>query len=176
MYGEDIELSYELLTKENECKLAGFNCGNEELDKYIKTHCASADDMVTRIVIDSEKGKVVCVYSLSASSIIWVSYGKYYYAPAIEIKVFALDEEYQNVRYSCDENDGCLSNILLSGVINQILDITDNCCGANLVSLYSTPSAIQFYKKNDFIEYPEDALHSDDRFLDGCTPLYMRIR
>ena len=176
-YGRDIKFTEKplLLTIDNAYLLNSFSCGNEVMDEHIRN---SANDLatVTKMFVDTDNDSVVCVYSLSCSSMIIESGEKHYPAPAVEIKTFAVDTTYQNIPYSEDYEDGVLSDWIFSVVIGEILSFTDDICGANLVLLYSTDEGEQFYRRNGFMDFIETAWRDNDRYLDGCTPLYLRIR
>lgn len=176
VYGKDIKVTYELVTPEKSSKLQNVQCGNEALDEYIAEHCGFDFGMVATLILNSDNNDVIGVYSLSASSMIYESHKKHYEIPAIEIEIFAINKKYQDIPYSKNKEDGCLSNNILSDLCCSILEFTDNVCGANFIKLYSTPDALDFYKRNGFVEFPEEMWRNDKRFLDGCTPLYMKIR
>ena len=176
IYGKQIKVSYELLTVDNANMLLMVNCGNEALDGHIQSHCANDYSMVTKLILNSKNNDLIGIYSLSASNLIWISHGKHYEAPAIELKFFVINSKYQDMPYSEDKEDGCLSSNILSYVINDIMNFTDNFCGANFITLYSTDIGLKFYLQNGFQEFPSETWKNDDRFLEGCTPLLLRIR
>ena len=168
-YGRDLKINKRLLLNENVHLLKSFSCGNEIIDEHIRNG-TNDFSTVTKMYIDIEKNAVVCVYSLSCSSMIIESYKKHYPAPAVEIKTFAVDSTYQNIPYSENHDDGVLSDWLLSDVMGEILGFTDDICGANLIILYSTNEGEPFYRRNGFKSFLENAWRDNDRYLDGCTP------
>ena len=41
--------------------------------------------------------------------------------------------------------------------------------------LYAAPNAVPFYSKCGFVDFEKDMLQNQDRFPDGCTPMYTDI-
>lgn len=175
-FGNSIEVDYQYLSNDNKDLLNSFSCGNEVIDEYIKKYCLNDYSSVTHIIVNSVNKEIICVYTLCCSSMILESYSKHYPTPAVELKFFAVDKKYQDMPYSEDKEDGCLSNVLLSEVTRLVMDFTDDYCGANLLVVYSTDEGVPFYKKNGFRDFPEIAWRDDSRFLDGCTPLFLTLR
>ena len=163
-----------LLDDENINLLDDFSCGNDVLDEKFRKDCTYNPSFVTSLVINNSTKEIVCVYSINCASLILESHGKHYPTPAVEIKYFAMNIKYQDIK-AFDE-EGCLSNIILYDLIAQIFSFTDNICGANYVFLYSTPEGEPFYRKCGFIDFPKDAWNSDSSFLEGCIPLYLKLR
>lgn len=177
MYGQDIQLDCVILDKDNADLLKSFSCGNDGIDEYITVKGYSDLMAVTKMILNSANNDVICVYSLCCSSFIMgCANGKYHPYPAVEIKIFAINKKYQDMRYSNDPSEGCLSNFILNMIIGEIFDFTDNVCGANTILLYSTEEGYNFYKKNGFKDFVEQAVKSSDRFVDDCRPMFMAIR
>lgn len=177
MLGQNIKLDWVILDKDNVDLLDSFSCGNDGIDEYITEKSYSDLMAVTKMILNSENNDVICVYSLCCSSFIMgCTNGKYHPYPAVEIKIFAVNKKYQDMRYSEDPDEGCLSNFILNRIIGEIFDFTDNVCGANIVLLYSTDEGYSFYKGNGFKDFVELAVTSSDRFVDDCHPMFMAIR
>ena len=155
--------------------LDNFTCGNTELDETFKKKCVYDESAVTKIVINTQNQEVICVYSLNCASLILENHKKHYPAPAVEIKYFAVNTKYQDLK-SLDPDEGCLSTVIFYEVMRQIFDFTDNICGANFVFLYSTPEGEPFYRKCGFNDFPINVWKNNSRYLDGCTPLYFKMR
>lgn len=173
IFGEDIILDYSDLQS---CKsLQSFTCGNDSIDNIIKEKLI--DDTMTKsfAVSDKESTDIIAVYSLSCSGFIVQSYQKVFIYPAVEIQYFAIHEKYQDIQYCPDTSYGCLSNILFDRIIAEIYDFTDKYCGADKIILYSVPTAHDFYIKSGFQDFEEYMLKSQDRFLDGCIPMFFNM-
>lgn len=176
MLGQDIKLYCVILDKDNADLLDSFSCGNEGIDDYIFDKSSSDLMAVTKMILNSANNDVICVYSLCCSSFIIESHKQFHPYPAVEIKIFAINKAYQDMRYSDDPSEGCLSNFILNMIIGEIFDFTDSVCGANIILLYSTDEGYGFYKKNGFNDFIELAVPSSDPFVDGCHPMFMTLR
>ena len=155
--------------------LNNFSCGNTVLDDIFKNECANDFSSVTKIIVNAQSEEIICVYSLCCASMILENHNKHYPAPAVEIKYFAINTKYQDIK-SKDKDDGCLSSVILYDLMAQILFFTDEICGANFVFLYSTEEGESFYRKCGFVDFPIDVWRDDSRFLDGCIPLCFKLR
>lgn len=177
-YGNQINLSDAIkMTESQKDIVQTFNCGNEVINEYLKTKACDDPQTVTFIVKDQENDMVICYYSLSCSGLI-LEHGhanKITVYPAVEIKMFAIDEKYQHLPYSEDADEGNLSDMLFSDIISYIYDFTDNQCGADKIILYSVPNAKNFYQRNGFCEFQEFMKPSTSWFTDGCIPMYMDL-
>lgn len=176
MFGQNIKLDWVILDKDNSDLLNSFSCGNDGIDEYIVRKAPSDPMAVSKIILNSANNDVICVYSLCCSSFIINSHNQFHPYPAVEIKIFAVNKDYQDMRYSEDPDDGCLSNFILNKIIGDIVDFTDDVCGANIILLYSTDEGYDFYKKSGFNDFIELAVKSSDRFVDDCHPMFMAIR
>lgn len=175
MYGKDVKNKREPLTKDNIDCVKSFNCGNEVINLYLREEALDDTKAKTFIVVDTELNKIICYYSLCCSGFIISSANKFTIYPAVEIKMFAIDEEYQHMRYSEDVEDGNLSDMLFAEVISFIYDFTEECCGADEIILYSVPDAENFYIRNGFKRFENFMLQSTSLFTDGCIPMYMSL-
>ena len=114
--GENLDLEFEPLDKDNINDIKLFDSGNIVLDDYFKKEAINDTTSKTFIVSGKLNGtkEVVGLYTLCCSGYIIYSQGKYYIYPAVEIKYFAIDKKYQDVLYSEDPGDECLSGLILS--------------------------------------------------------------
>lgn len=103
------------------------------------------------------------------------NYKHKYFSPAIELKMFAIDNKYKKMQYSKDDDEYLLSDNLLCSVIKEIIGITENICGASNIILYSVPYTIEFYKRNGFEPFREYMISSDDMYLNGCLPMLLKL-
>lgn len=176
MYGQDVKMYTVILDNGNADLLRDFSCGNDYIDNYVSEKGAYDFTAVTKMVLNSDNNEVICVYSLCCSSFLISSKEKLHPNPAVEIKIFAVSQKYQDIKYSRDPNEGCLSNFILNKVIGEIFEFTDDMCGANIILLYSTDEGYDFYKKNGFKDFLDIAVKSDDKTVDGCYPMFMTMR
>lgn len=176
LYGENLRLELYTFSDNIPSGLPRFSCGNDFIDDYIKSKAAGDTSAVTHAVVNADNGDVIAVYTLSCAGFVHRLYDKFYSVPAVELKMFAVDKNYQNMPYSSDKADGCISNFILSSVIADCMDFTDNICGADIIILYSTNEGYDFYSKSGFIDFPDSSIRNEKSDLDGCIPMYRRIR
>ena len=176
MYGQDVKMYTVILDNENSDLLRDFSCGNDYIDGYVSEKGAYDFTAVTKMVLNSDNNEVICVYSLCCSSFLISSNKRLHPHPAVEIKIFAVNKDYQDMKYSENPDEGCLSNFILNKIIGEIFEFTDDICGANIILLYSTEEGYDFYKKNGFKDFLEIAVKSDDKIVDGCYPMFMTMR
>ena len=175
LYGETIRLSIpKLLSKDDIEKTKYFDCGNEVINDYLKKHAYEDSRATTFVIYDIENNCIINYYSLSCSGFVLDYNSHFTIYPAVEIKMFAIDEQYKHIIYSPDDNL-TLSDYIFGNVISRIYDFTENECGADKVILYSVPKAENFYIKNGFIRFQDFMLQSESVFLDGCIPMYMDL-
>lgn len=176
LYGNQIQISEPLLiTEENAFLTEKFDCGNEVINHYLKSEAKKDTQAVSFLITDEKKNAVIGYFALSCSGFIIEFRGHPTIYPAVEIKMFAVDEAYQHIPYSDDPEDGTLSDIIFNFAISKIYDFTQKYCGADKVILYAVPKAVNFYRKNFFSEFETFMLKSESRFLDGCIPMYMNL-
>ena len=154
LYGNQIQISEPILiTEENAFLTEKFDCGNEVINHYLKSEAKKDTQAVSFLITDEKKNAVIGYFSLSCSGFIIESQGHPTIYPAVEIKMFAVDEAYQHIPYSDDPEDGTLSDIIFNFAISKIYDFTEKYCGADKVILYAVPKAVNFYRKNFFSEF-----------------------
>lgn len=178
MYGKDIEFDIHRLTTERLEYTKNFKCGNEEIDKYLKVK--ALEDMefgnsVTKIIVNKQNNDIIGYYSICCTSIIMENYRHRYFCPAIEIKMFALDECYQGIIFSDEDKDDMFSDHIFCEVIRKTVEITELYVGAKAIMLYSVPKAINFYKRNWFETFEDYMLKDDNLYIKGCIPMYLEL-
>lgn len=174
-----IKFHKSIITKEYLGQISKFRCGNDEIDKYLKEKALidlNSGDGVTKVIIDDSNNQIIAYYTLNCSAITSNSHKKKYYSPAIEIKMFALNEIYQDnkIIYSEDDEE-YICDLILSHIIKEIYDFTNETCGAKTVVLYSTDNAKHFYSRNSFECFEPYMEKNDDRYLVGCTPMFFTL-
>lgn len=175
IYGENIKLSTpKLLTKDDISLIKSFDCGNEVINDYLKEHAYNDPQSATFVIYDTEVNQAISYYSLSCSGFVINQNSHILIYPAVEIKMFAVDDKYKHIPFSQDD-DFTLSDYIFCSVISKIYDFTENECGADKIILYSVPKAENFYRKNGFIRFHEFMLKSESMFLNGCIPMYMDL-
>lgn len=158
------------LTHKHQTLIDEFCCGNDILDDYLYNESLFDCDSVTHIVLDNDKCVGFC--SLSCGAIYMDDNYKIHTFPAVEIKYFAVDKEYQGKVLSDDYGSFTFANAILNKIVfNVIYDFTENICGASRVILYSTPRAVNFYKNFGFKIFDNSFLIDESSYLDECVPM-----
>lgn len=175
IYGENIRLSKaKLLTKDDIVSVQTFDCGNDVINNYLKEHACNDPRSATFVIYDTKENQVISYYSLSCSGFVMNHNSHITIYPAVEIKMFAVDDKYKHIPFSQDDSF-TLSDYIFCNVISRVYDFTEKECGADKIILYSVPRAENFYIKNGFIRFQEFMLKSESMFLDGCIPMYMDL-
>lgn len=87
--------------------------------------------------------------------------------PAIEIKMFAVSEKYQDVFFRYENEEKPIAAWILSDIIHMILCMKETLIGIKAVYLRSVPSAEEFYQRCgfDYILKPMNPFYCiDDEF------------
>lgn len=154
-----------------------FNCGQDGIDSYFQEKLLTDNDAVSYCFwTDANKQELVGIASLSCSGIIIQSQRHFNITPAIEVKIFAIDEKYQHQPFP-DDDCGALhwSDYCLYYLIERITDIAENFCGASHVVLYSVPEAVSFYQRNGFQFFVGGMEKPSNLFVDGCIPMFLNL-
>ena len=180
LYGENINFDIYKLTNEHLSLAEDFKCGNDEIDKYLKTKALEdleCGNSFTRIIIDKDNSELIGYYSINCSSIVMENSNHKYFSPAIEIKMFALCEKYQGIKLSNfdDEDDMLFSDHILCEIIYKIVEITEKYISATSIILYSVPNAVSFYKRNGFELFEEYMVTSNELYLKDCIPMWFQL-
>lgn len=158
--------------------IKNFRCGLESLDEYIQK-CAiketSNGEAITKVVIGTE-GNIIGYYTICCSAMVDTSNGITEYIPAIELKMFAINDIFRGSMYP-DEilNDYKYSEVVLWKAIEDMDSIRKEHIGAKHIVLYSVPHAVKLYENNGFEEFTEYMVRSNELFLKGCTPMFLKF-
>lgn len=154
-----------------------FNCGQEVINSYFEEKLLTDNDAVSYCFwADDQKQELVGIASLSCSGIIIQSYNHFNITPAIEVKIFAVDEKYQHQPFPDDDcGSSHWSDYCLYYLIEKITEIAENSCGASHVVLYSVPEAVSFYERNGFHTFVGDMEKPSNVFVDGCIPMFLNL-
>lgn len=165
-----------VVAEPEDLKGIAFNCGNEYIDQYYRDNKIFSDnDAVTYCFwADEQKSELVGIASLSCSGIIIKSHDQFNITPAIEIKIFAVDERYQHVKFPDDDttekwSDYCLFYLLLA------IDNIRSWCGASHVVLYSVKSAVNFYSRHGFQRFQQLMAQPSNYEIAECIPMFLNI-
>lgn len=177
-----------ILSDINKHLLNNFCCGIDAIDQYVKDVAINDNKEgkgVTYLVVDSTRDVVVAYYTLSSTSLLCMVDNDSDNGhndnitiegiSAVEIKLFAVNNSYQDTLcHDASLGNKLISDIILGSIIGDIYNITLNILGAEVIMLYSIPSAVDFYERNQFLPLDEyKAFHSD--FTEDCVPMYLRL-
>lgn len=157
--------------------LPTFHCSNDTMDTYFQNKALSDGDAVTYCFLEDDLQTIIALSSLSCNGIIIKSGELLHSYPAIEIKMFAVNDCYKHKDCPLYQDSPGLhwSDYCFDKTISIIYSITDKYCGADRVFLYSVPQAVNFYVRQHMEKFT-DLMHGDDRmFLEDCTPMYMHL-
>ncbi|MBR6836695.1 MAG: hypothetical protein IKM72_11940 [Oscillospiraceae bacterium] len=178
IYGEDINLSDRVrITEDNKELTLGFDCGNETMNKYLKEKSYEDTKATTFIIKNNDDNTVICYYSLCCSGLVINTNDGNLFSmyPAVEIKMFAVDEKYQHIPYYNEPDTCSLSDMLFYDVIGHINEFTENECAADKIILYAVPKAESFYSRNMFKKFEEYMKPASSWFTDECIPMFMSL-
>lgn len=186
-YGEDISFEEIIITDKTE--LDGFDCGNIDLNKYM-WECAEENSSTIHALVDNDLHKIIGVCFLKCSAYVEkqgiANYNddgeldednpfNYSMSPAIEILYFAISSDYQDLQFNADKGNGCLSNVYLSMIIDNIITSSENFAKAKYILLYSVKDAYSFYSKNNFYNFDDNAMIDCDERLVDCIPMFLEL-
>lgn len=134
-----------------------YDKNNKELKRDIVSYytlAATAIPYEDRIRLDKEEAKVLGEeFDIEICGI-----------SAIEIKMFAVDERYQDVFYEYEGENLPVSAWIMRSIIDYTYSLMNEVVGVKALFLHSLPEAEKFYKANGFncVEVNMQPLHSVD--------------
>lgn len=166
-----------LLAKQKDLAGISFSCGQPYIDRYFETDMFRDTSAVPYCFwTDDSKQELVGIAALSCSGIIIKSADQFNITPAIEVKIFAVDEKYQHIKFpQADEDNGHWSDYCWNYLLSQIYTISDEICGAEHVVLYSVPEAVSFYKRHSLQSFTELMTMPSNYPVSGCTPMFLNL-
>jgi hypothetical protein len=178
-YGNEIDVDFLDLCKDNVHYLRNFKCGFNNIDKFIRNSALKDSETVTYFAIDKKLDVVIAILTISCSGILVDNKSflkRYrYVVPAIDIRYFAINEKFQHIKYSQNEKELTLGHQIFLLYLSKIRDISKNICGATKVILYSVPTACNFYKRCKFKEFAEYMTKDENPYLKGCKPMFLSL-
>lgn len=191
MLGRDIEYKTVILDEENINTTTLFNCGNFVINEFLKfkaLESSNRNESKTYIFLNELENKVIGFFSLKCSAIYCdisinreenetnVEGRRTINFPAIEIDYFAIDEEYQGLKYDETEDDEPfnLSDALFGDILGVCLEVSKIIAFKFLI-LYSVPDAVNFYKKHNFEEFYKFMNKMNNMHVEECIPMFIEI-
>jgi len=140
---------------------SGFHVFNEYLiNRY--------DSAVMHYIIEPESETLIGYFSLQSSAVLYEEDNKQGAIPAIELKMFALDKQYQGKG---------VAPVLLRSILETIEDYATDCIGADIILLYAVPAegVLMLYKNAEFEQAEGLFATFNTPFADGCIPMYRAL-
>lgn len=185
----------EVLKREHQGFLNYFNAGNkfQNFNDFLSEDSfdfSESGDGVTYLVFNLHKD-LVAYYTLAVTSIPYIDRirldeeekqqtgrefdEQIYGIPALEIKMFAVSTQYQDVFFNYEGVEKPVSAWILQNIIDECNNMISNVVGFKAIFLHSVPTAEEFYRKNQFkdIEHNMMPLHCID---DDLKPMYLPLR
>lgn len=165
----------EVVSKDSASIFSSFSCGNEEIDKYFREKAADDAEKVCYAYRCKQDESAIGFATLCCSGININHLKLVKLAPAMKIDYFAVSEKYQDMRFpgSDEQEHFYISDAFLCELIRTAINISDVYIGAGYIILYSVPDAVHFYERNRFETFTEYMKPENERYLEGCTPMYM---
>ena len=159
-------------------RIRDFNCGNNELNKFLKEadlHCVT-----TKVFVESSSKKIIGFCSFCCSCVLTKSDTTIEKFPAIEIKIFAIDESYHGKEFTQyphrnRRKNMTIADYVLRSMIIYFDELSQNTISAKFIVLESTKKAMHFYSKNAFECFPDTTSILRDEFGRGCVPMFRTI-
>lgn len=177
------------LTNDNYNLVGTFNCGNSELDRFLQEDALKNNDNgsgVTYLVINKDFGSIIAYYTLGNSSLLYFDNNniskiqkadelKIRGLSALELKMFAVSNKYQDTLYHNDDgSEHLVSDIILGAVIGTAYEYSMKITGFKVLFLNSVPEAIHFYNRNSFVEIDKYiSLYTE--YCEGCKPMFLPL-
>lgn len=95
--------------------------------------------------------------------------------PALEIKMFAVDEQYQDLFYEYEDEDLPIAAWIMRNIVDYAHRLLNTVLGFKAIFLHSVPNAESFYLSNGFhpVEINMKPLHCIDSDL---TAMYLSLK
>lgn len=145
--------------------VSGFDSNRRVFNEYL---WFQSDTAVMHYIMESATDRLVAYFSLTASSVLFGDPNNLNTIPAIELKMFALDKNYQGAG---------MASVLLDAVIKTIIYYSKEYIGADVIILYSVPvdHVIQLYESKGFIRIGGVLTAFRSNFTEGCVPMFLEI-
>ena len=172
-YGKNLEIEFQKLNKTNNYVLSDFKCEYANIQKYFREDAVNDKSATTYIFVNVKENPEIVTAMTINCSIIDLSDNEI--LPAIEISYFATSDRYRKMSFTENRENGTLSFNIMLFCINYIKDMICSQCAADVIVLYSVPTAVDFYKRAGFFEFENFMARKDNPYLEGCLPMYLPL-
>lgn len=159
-----------------------FHAGHKsDAEEYAETGKGSTH-IIWNQLSDNER-EMVAYFTLSANVIPYddgieddrAVLSNYPSIPVLEIKMFSVDDKYQDLFFDDGIEDMPISAWCIKAIVSYANDLSTNIVGFQALYLHAVPTAVSFYETNGFSTLPKEArpLFSIDQ---ECTAMWLSIR
>ena len=171
------EIKYESsFKKDNYYKIAQFNCGNDDINTLFRKNLDKLHT-TTYLFMDNDTDKIISFVSFCASSIQMKDKRGLMSLPAVELKLFGVDTEYQHQKLILNGMELKYSELFFQWLIAYIQNVVKPILNIEYLILHSVPSenTRKFYEKMgmQYLNSNQNVHNSD--FSKGCIPMYIEI-
>lgn len=183
-YGEEISYSFDLLMADDYDNLQLFECGNEQLDKHIKSGVIKDGAIIDEDGLyfkftDKTTNKIIAITSIATSGIIHEVGTFTRILPAIKIDVLAVDKPYQKMHYNAEleqeDEHYYFSDEILGHIIYHCKEMIDNYALANYIVVYADKAAYRYYERNGFLNFSEFMRVEHNMEILKNMPMYLDL-
>lgn len=157
-------------------RIASFDCNNTDINRLFRKDLDKLHTTTYFFVDKSSNGKIIAFLSLCASAIQFRKKGLHA-LPAVELKLFAVDKQYQKNRFEINGKMLKYSEIAFEWLVSYAKTIIRPVLHVEYLVLYSVPqtNTLKFYEKMG-MQYltQSEALHQDN-FSTDCIPMYLKL-
>ena len=183
-YGEEISYSFDLLKADDYDDLQLFECGNEQLDKHIRSSVIKNGIIVDEDGLyfkftDENTGKIIAIASIAISGIIHEVGMFVQILPAIKIDVLAVDKSYQKMHYNAEleqeDEHYYFSDEILGHIIYHCKEMIENYALANYIVVYADKAAYRYYERNGFCDFSKYMKEERNMEISKNIPMYLDL-
>lgn len=176
----DIKIEFDYINEETYDLFTYFDCLHEGINNFLfsKAKQFNMEGLgTTHLAIDTNKNRIMGYFTLKNSSLLYsVNSGKSFRGmPSTEIYMFAIDKEYQGIKYDSKRN---ISDIILDYTIKKINRNRKEISASRFIILNSLEKSMSFYERNNFEDFNDFMYYLDDDKSINMTvkhPMYRRI-
>ena len=162
--------------QEHYAKMAQFNCGKERINTIFRKDIDKIRT-TTYIFTDKESEKIISFVSFCASSIQIRNKRGLFSLPAVELKLFGVDKNYQHKNIMMDNKEIKYSEFTFLWLISYLIKEIKPLINVEYLILHSIPdkNTLKFYEKMGMQRIDENKSVHDSDFSRDCIPMYLKL-
>lgn len=156
--------------------MAQFHCGDESINKIFRKDTDKIH-ATTYIFTDTESEKIISFVSFCASSIQVRNKRGLFSLPAVELKLFGVDKEYQHKSIMIGNREVKYSEFTFLWLISYLIKEIKPLLNVEYLILHSVPNenTLKFYEKMGMQRIDENQSVHDSDFSRDCIPMYLKL-